>query len=111
MKTRRSPASEDQAELFQPDIGRFHRNAPDTERKAAIAVYPRTGTQRRRVYDYLEQRGSRGATDWELAESLHISRTGVGARRNELMKEGLVKDSGLRRIGPYGLKGIVWVLR
>jgi len=107
---------DDQEPLFNPDIdapdiGAFHRNAPDTERAAAIAVYPRTGTQRRRVYDYLAQVGSRGATDWELADALNISRTGVGARRNELMRDGYVKDSGMRRPGPYKFKGIVWVLK
>jgi hypothetical protein len=106
---------DDQEALFNPDIdapdiGAFHRVAPDTERVAAISVYARTGTQRRKVYDYLAAKGSRGATDWELAEALHISRTGVGARRNELMQAGYVRDSGKRRRGPYKLLGIVWVL-
>ena len=94
----------------QPRLGRSHRHAPDTEREAAIAVFPRTGTQRRQVFDYLALTGEGGATDWELAEELEISRTGVGARRNELMRDGYVSDSGRRRLGPYGMRGIVWVL-
>jgi hypothetical protein len=93
-----------QLDLFglpEPDersIGGFHApesEAPDTERLGAIDVYPRSGTQRRRVLDAIAAAGDDGRTDDELRLELNIWR--AEARREELKRAGWVEDSGRRR--------------
>lgn len=103
-----------QTALFEPRVdenrpGLVHRDAPDTERAAAAAVLPRSGTQRARVYELLRAASERGMTDWELVDSLGMLRSSVCARRNELIREGWVIDSGRRRRERTGSHAIVWV--
>lgn len=91
--------------------GAHHSDAGDTELAAAKAVFPKTGTQRRRVLGAIAATHDRGATDWEITRILGLFRTAAGARRNELMHDGWVEDSGVRRVDEEsGMAGIVWVL-
>lgn len=85
--------------------GRMHTAPTDTEKLAAYRVMPRTGSQRRRVLDYLFD--SDGHTDDELQQRVC---PGAAARRNELRDGGWVKDSGRRRDTSKGGVGIVWVV-
>ena len=82
--------------------GRHH---PDTSRLAALDVLPRTGTQRRRVYDYILRSG--GATDFEIQNGLGISGNTERPRRVELVDGGLVADYGRRR-REAGRLAIIW---
>jgi hypothetical protein len=56
-----------------------------------------------------------GMTDWELTEALErvlghpVAKTGVGAMRNQLMREGWVLPTGRHRRGPYRAWNEVWV--
>lgn len=71
-----------------------------TSQQAAAQVLPRSGTQRRVVFDALVSaaRGpSGGATDAELVKHLAMSGNTVRPRRGELVEMGLVEDSGLTR--------------
>lgn len=98
--------------LSDPDattLGKFHRDGHATERESAISVYPRTGTQRRKVLDYIARCGHQGATDRELQQNLSIRR--ARTRRQELVEGGWVIDSGVtRRLPDTGNHAIVWIL-
>lgn len=98
-----------EADPFENRIGLAHRTAADTERAAAAAVAPNSGTQRGRIYLALRRAGAAGLTDWEIVEGLGILRSSVCGRRNELLRDDLIKDSGRRRVERTGHKAIVWV--
>jgi|TARA_R110000796_G_C14519982_1_gene430763 hypothetical protein len=80
-----------------------------TSREAAVDVLPKTGTQRRMVYDHIVTRGAYGATIDECATSLDMPVQSVTPRRRELEDQGLLVDSGVVRKGTYSQNGIVWV--
>lgn len=85
-------------------------NARPTSLKAAAAVYPRTGTQRRRVMDAIAdatRRGHGGATDPEIQRHLDMSPNTERPRRLELVEQGFVADSGRVRV-ENGHDHIVW---
>jgi hypothetical protein len=50
-----------------------------------------------------------GLTDEQIQNLTGLRTQSETARRNELVKLGLVKDSGLRRVASSGRKAIVWV--
>lgn len=82
----------------------------DTTRAAAAAVLPRSGTQRRKVYDAIldaAERGYGGATDLELTRATGLGGNSVRPRRLELVEAGLVVDTGHRRTAE-GTAHIVW---
>lgn len=94
-------------------IGAFHAGssgAPDTERLAALAVFPRSGTSRERVLLFIAQRGKTGATDEEISEGLSMRLYTAAPRRHELVEGGWVTDSGIRRPTSTGTDAAVWML-
>ena len=93
---------------FDDAPGLVQANHPDTSRAAALGVLPRTGTQRRRVYDYLVRQGDLGASDYELQHWLEMDGNTERPRRVELVNAGLVVDSG-RTVAIHGRPMIVWV--
>jgi hypothetical protein len=121
-EVKQRPKQSEQAAMFEslptPDdnrLGQFHapwRGAPVTERRAAILVFPRTGTQRRRVLDFIASCDERGATDYEVAQALGsiTHRWVLATRRGELEKDGWVRDSGKTRKTDTGSDAAVWVL-
>jgi len=96
------------------DIGKFSdpnvSGAPETQRQAAIIVYPKSGSQRMAVLTQIAESGDRGMTDDEVEEALHLRSQSVTPRRNELMNDGWVIDSGYRRTTVSGRQAVVWVL-
>lgn len=82
----------------------------ETERAAALAAMPRTGTNRLRALAAIALAGRDGLTDHELAERTGIYLYSVAPRRVELMKGGWVRDSGHRRETPNGTPAVVWIL-
>ena len=94
-------------------IGAFHgpaSDAPETERAAAISVYPRTGTARRAVLDAIAAAGDRGMTDEEVALKCRLRLYTAAPRRNELVRDGWARDSDERRPTTTGTPAVVWVL-
>lgn len=85
------------------------KNARDTSVEAAKRILPKTGTQRRRVFDYIVSKGEYGATDAELMTELGLSGNSLHPRRLELCQAGLIEDSTKRRKTPSGADAIVWV--
>lgn len=100
-------------ELSDPSInaeGARHRNASDTERAAAWAVLPRSGSQRMKVLAAFAENWSTGLTDVEVASVTGMHFQSSQPRRHELMKGGWVVDSGERRPTGKGGTAIVWRL-
>lgn len=79
--------------------------------KAAAAALLASGkweTLRDKVHAYIICTGEYGATDAEIERGLGMRHQTASARRNELVKLGLVVDSGQRRPTPSGRPAIVW---
>lgn len=84
------------------------RNAQRTSRLAAENVLPRTGTLRRRVYDFFVSRGLNGATDDEAQDIMHIDGNTMRPTRGSLVKDGYLIDTGTTRKNAKGHDCIVW---
>ena len=85
--------------------------AAETSRAASLAIRPDASRLRQAVYAFLKGRGSAGATDVEIQQSLQLTGDTQRPRRWELQRAGLVIDSGERRKTPSGREAIVWVCR
>lgn len=99
--------------LFKADTGAApvaRNNDPDTSHEAAASVR-NPGLDREKVYAAL---GEGPMTDEEILERCHahyattISPSGARTRRAELVKEGRVADSGVRKRLHTGRRAIVW---
>lgn len=80
-----------------------------TQVAAAARALPRSGTQRRRVYDQIVRAGQDGLTDEEIGAFLRLSLNSVRPRRLELVEAGLVADSSRRRDTQGKNPAIVWI--
>jgi transcription initiation factor IIE alpha subunit len=84
------------------------RNAQRTSIAAAQKVLPKTGSLRRKVYEYILNQGLRGATDQEIEKALHIEGNTVRPTRISLVKDGFIMDTGLTRKNQHNNDCIVW---
>ena len=96
--------------------GPFERNevpphAPNrpTSEAAARATMPSRAEQCRRVLALFRAAGPRGLIDDEIASALNIPPTSAPPRRKELVEEGLVAMTSMRRLTRHGNPAIVWV--
>jgi predicted ArsR family transcriptional regulator len=92
---------------FENRLGPSHHNAPETSGQAAVANFPRSGTQRVRVLLALY---SADLTDDEIAHDTRLVGNSVRPRRGELVADGLVEDSGKRASSNFGHPAVVWTL-
>jgi len=79
---------------------------PHTSKEAAASASKRGPTQRRRVWNTLNNLGN--ATDFEISVTLGILRSSASKRRQELSDLGFIIDTGLRRNTDSGSSAIVW---
>lgn len=90
-------------------VGRRH---PTTAKRAAVRAFPRSGTKRRLIVEWLAVRhhdGSVGATDDEIEHHFGWTHQSASAARNTLMNDGYVEDSDYRRkVAHSGNDAIVW---
>jgi hypothetical protein len=87
------------------------REHPETSREAAASVAPRLGALHGKVLAFLRERGPEGATDMQIDDRFrHLSPT-MRPRRVELVRAGLVADSGHIVRNTRGRSAKVWVLR
>ena len=86
------------------------KNAKQTSVQAAIKVLPKTGSLRRKVYEYVLRKGFQGATDQEMESALHIDGNTIRPTRISLVKDGFIIDTGLTRKNENGNECIVWVV-
>jgi hypothetical protein len=90
-----------------------HQRHSETSTAAAGAIEPKAATLRRLVLEALRLRGQQGATDDELQEvlgSVGMSGNTQRPRRVELVRAGLVRDSGTTRPTRSGRRAVVWVV-
>lgn len=83
-------------------------NAQRTSIAAAAKVLPRTGSLKRKVYEYIVGQGMRGATDQEIEKTLQIEGNTVRPTRVGLIKDGYIIDSGTTRKNHHNNDCIVW---
>lgn len=91
--------------------GLVRNDHPDTAKDAAGKA--NTGKTRRYVYDLINRRGWAGATDEEIINEgtrAGFSANGLRPRRVELVRDGVVIDSGRKRATQSGRQAIVWIL-
>ena len=81
----------------------------ETSRAAAQAILPKTGTLRRKVYDFIAWNRGFGATDGEIQATLNMAGSTERPRRKELEDAGWVRDSGRTRKTGSGHDAIVWL--
>ena len=74
----------------------------------ADAVLPKTGTWRRKIYDYVQARGFDGATDQEIEIALHLSGNTERPTRITLVRDNYLVDTGRTRRNELGHECIVW---
>lgn len=86
------------------------RDHPETSVYAARLALPKTGSIRHNVLRAIAKRGPDGATDEEIQDTLGCRANTQRPRRVELVNEGWVEDSGLRRPTVTGAPSIVWRL-
>jgi len=97
---------------FENRLGPSHHNAPETSGQAAVANYPRSGTQRAKVLNVIYQAlmFEDGLTLDEIANWTGLVANSVRPRRKELERDGLVRDSGKRKSSNMGHPAVVWTL-
>jgi transcription initiation factor IIE alpha subunit len=84
------------------------RNAQRTSIAAAQKVLPKTGSLRRKVYEYILNQGLRGATDQEMELTLNIDGNTIRPTRISLVKDNFILDTGTTRKNQHGNDCIVW---
>jgi DNA adenine methylase len=80
----------------------------DTSNSAAVSIGAVAQQMRLRVLQEIANRG--GLTCDEVEEILDMRHQTISPRVNELMKQGLISDSGLRRKTRSGHEAAVWVV-
>jgi hypothetical protein len=93
----------------QLELAPYQPHSP-TSIAAAVAITPDTPTLRRQVLDYIVSQGQRGATDEQIQEALAMNPSTQRPRRIELVRDGLVRDSGTTRLTGSGRKAVVWTV-
>ncbi len=86
----------------------FHSS---TSRAAAVAIKESAETLRAKVLEYLQMMGESGSTDEQAQEDLNMPGSTQRPRRVELVKAGLVIDSGRERKTRSGRLAVVWVAK
>ncbi len=66
--------------------------------------------QRAKVLEVIALAGSHGATDAEVEIKTGIRAQSVSPRRGELVKRGVIVNSGQRRMTPSRRSAIVWIM-
>lgn len=84
-------------------------NGTQTSNEAAAAIEPVAQRQRDVLYAFVCDRYVYGTTNQEAEEDLGYPAQTITPRMLELRKEGLVVDSGLKRLTRSGRRAIVWI--
>lgn len=85
-----------------------HVPQSQTSKEAARSMERKAPSIRDRVFSYIKAQGRDGSTDDELEQALGLRHQTASARRRELVKMGLVQDSGQRRPTRSGRSATVW---
>ena len=78
-----------------------------TSRQAALRAYPRTGSQRHRIWSLMTSQ--EGLTADEVNELTGISPNTINPTIRGLVLDGWLQDTGIRRTTRAGNEAIVWM--
>lgn len=81
----------------------------DTSMYASWAIAAHAGSLRAQVFTHLCAVGLHGATDEELQRALGMPANTQRPRRVELVRAGVVRDSGRRRPTSTKRNAVVWI--
>lgn len=81
----------------------------DTSREAAEKIIGKAGELRFRVYHRIRLSGEFGCTDEQIQKAERMDPSTQRPRRVELVRAGLVRDSGRKRRTHSGRFAVVWV--
>lgn len=90
------------------DANKVVTNYQQTSILSAIKLLPKSGSNRRRIYDLIYEAGSLGLCDHEIEEITNLKHQTASSARCGLVKDGWVQDAGLKRLTREGNKAIVW---
>jgi predicted transcriptional regulator len=94
---------------------RFHWPPPaqahsETSQAAGRDIDPYAVGLRAKVYGAIARAGAEGLTDLEIEEQTGLAGSTVRPRRVELVRLGLVRDSGRTRETKSGRKATIWIM-
>ena len=84
------------------------KDAKPTSVAAASAIYGRTGSIRRMVWEFIVRCEMNGATDFEIQRTLNLLGDTERPTRQTLEKDGLIMDTGTTRKNAKGHDCIVY---
>lgn len=94
-------------DLLEEDaIGGFRGSDPDTSRKGALDVYPRSASYRHQALIAIAKSGDRGMTYEEVEEKTGIN--SVWKRLSELRDGGWIYEAGERVVKSTGSQATIW---
>ena len=82
--------------------------AQRTSIAAAEKVFPKTGSLRMKIYEFILNQGLYGATDQEIEKTLQIDGNTVRPARISLVKDGYIMDTKTTRKNKHDNDCIVW---
>lgn len=88
----------------------FRPTDPSTSRIAAVSQLPKLGETLSKVHNFISMSGGTGVTDEQIAMALSMKESSASKRRGDLVKLGLVKDSGTVKPTSTGRNAIVWCI-
>jgi hypothetical protein len=84
-------------------------NGVSTSNEAAAAIMPYAERQRDRLLQYIIEQGMTGSTAQEAEIPLGMPAQTITPRLLEIRKDGLVKDSGVKRMTRSKRRARVWI--
>lgn len=81
-----------------------------TSRRARREMGPRVGSVKHRILTAIAASGTAGLSDDEGETLLQVRCCTYTPRRLELLRAGLIADSGLRRATGSGCPAVVWIV-
>lgn len=104
------PAKELERTIGENSVGGARSSDPSTSKDAAVDVFPRSGSQRRRIFEAIAAAGADGLTSEEVSEITGIPfARSSGPRISELKRGGWIETHGTRE-GSMGAEQEVLVL-
>lgn len=94
--------------IFLEPAAKYQRHST-TSKAAAVRIEPKAGTQRHAVLAWLRDMKTCGATDEEMQRVIPMSANSQRPRRQELVEDGWVVDSGRTRKTASFFDAVVWI--
>ena len=84
------------------------QNHSETSKAAAAAIEPIAGTLRAQMLEFIRSAPATGYTDEEMQNLMAMHSNTQRPRRVDLVRSGLVIDSGITRLTTSGRDAVVW---